>query len=133
MSKNCTKGQNKLQALKGYSNNYESQISWKKSMNSFFCNALIFKSSPSQIFFKIDVLKNFTSFTGKHLCWSLLLIKLQTLRPATLLKRDSNTGVFLWNWRSFFKNSFFYRTPSVASSVVFAAKQRNNINNINML
>ena len=24
-----------------------------------------------------DVLKNFTNFTGKHLCWSLFLIKLQ--------------------------------------------------------
>ena len=26
------------------------------------------------------VLKNFTIFTGKHLCWSLLLIKLQAFR-----------------------------------------------------
>ena len=26
-----------------------------------------FRSSPSQMFFKIGVLKNFTSFTGKHL------------------------------------------------------------------
>ena len=32
---------------------------------------------------------------GKHLCWSLILIKLQPFRPTTLLKRDSNTGVFL--------------------------------------
>ena len=76
-------------------------ILWKKSMNSFFCNVLIFRSSRSQIFFKIDVLKKFPSFTGTHLCWSFFLIKPQALRPATLLKRDSNTGVFLWNWRSF--------------------------------
>ena len=33
-----------------------------------------FRSSRSQIFFKIDVLRN---FTGKQLCWSLFLIKLQ--------------------------------------------------------
>ena len=33
-----------------------------------------------------DVLKNFVNFAGKHLCWSLSLIKLQALRPATLLK-----------------------------------------------
>ena len=32
-------------------------------------------------------LKNFVYFTGKHLCWSLFLIKLQAWRPATLLKR----------------------------------------------
>ena len=29
------------------------------------------------MFFKIGVLKNFAMFTGKHLCWSLFLIKLQ--------------------------------------------------------
>ena len=41
--------------------------------------------------------KNLAIFTTrKHLWWSLFLIKLQTLRPGTLLKRDSNTGVFLW-------------------------------------
>ena len=43
---------------------------------------------------QIDVLKNFANFTGKHLCWSLFLIRLQG-RPATLLKRDSNKDVFL--------------------------------------
>ena len=35
-------------------------------------------------------------FTRKHMWWSLFLIKLWTLRPATLLKRDFKTGVFLW-------------------------------------
>ena len=32
------------------------------------------------MFFKIVVLKNFANFTGKHLCWSLFLIKLQAHR-----------------------------------------------------
>ena len=35
-----------------------------------------------------DVLK-------KHLCWSFFFIKLQAFRPATLLKRDPYTDVFL--------------------------------------
>ena len=39
---------------------------------------------------KKPALKNFVMFTGKHLCWSLLSIKV-----VILLKRDSNTGVFL--------------------------------------
>ena len=39
------------------------------------------------------VLKNFRNFTGKHPCWSLFLIKLQVLRPATLLKSNFDTGV----------------------------------------
>ena len=32
------------------------------------------------MFFKIDVLKNYSIFTGKHLCWSLILIKLQACK-----------------------------------------------------
>ena len=36
------------------------------------------KSSRSQIFFQTSSLKDFTIFTGKHLCWGLVLIKLQT-------------------------------------------------------
>ena len=35
------------------------------------------RSSHSQLFFKIGVMKNFATFTGKHLCWNLFLIKLQ--------------------------------------------------------
>ena len=46
---------------------------------------------PPQMFFKIGVLKNVAIFTGKHLCWSVSLID----TPATLLKRDSKTVVFL--------------------------------------
>ena len=37
----------------------------------------IFRSSRSQMLLKIDILKNFVNFIGKHLCWSLFLIKLQ--------------------------------------------------------
>ena len=40
-------------------------------------------------------LKNFVIFTGKHLCCSIFKINLQTFRPATLLIRDSKTGVIL--------------------------------------
>ena len=42
----------------------------------------VFSSVP-EVFFKKGVLKNFAKFTGKH------------LRPATFLKRDSDTDVFL--------------------------------------
>ena len=53
------------------------------------------RSSCSKIFIKISVLKYFAIFTGKHLCWSPFSRKLQVLNPASLLKGDSNTGVFL--------------------------------------
>ena len=42
------------------------------------------RSSRSKMFFTIAVLKNFAIFTGKHLCWSLFLIKFQAKRPEGL-------------------------------------------------
>ena len=53
------------------------------------------KSIHSQMFFKTDALKNLANFTGKHLSWSCFLIKFQAFMPVSLLKRNSNTGVFL--------------------------------------
>ena len=47
---------------------------------------------PPQLFKKAGF-KNFAIFTGKHLRWSLPLIKLQAFRSATLLKSGSNTGL----------------------------------------
>ena len=44
---------------------------------------------------KKGVLKDFANFAQKQLCWSLFLIKLHASRPASLLKGDSNTIVFL--------------------------------------
>ena len=59
------------------------------------------KSRCSQIFIKIRVLKNFAIFTGKILCWSPFLRKLQVLKPTILLKGVFNPGVFLWILRNF--------------------------------
>ena len=39
--------------------------------------------------FEVILKKSFANFTEKHLSWSLCLMK-----PATLLQRDSNIGVF---------------------------------------
>ena len=55
-----------------------------------------FQKKPPEVFYKKDVLKSFAIFSGKHLCWSLFLIKLKVFRSATFLKRDSSTGDFLW-------------------------------------
>ena len=52
---------------------------------------MINRSNRLHMFFKIGVVKNFAEFTGKDLCWSLFLIKLQAFRSVTLLKGDSNT------------------------------------------
>ena len=65
------------------------------------------RSNCSQIFFIIGVLKKFSIFTGKHLCWSLFSIRLQACRPANLLERGSNTGFFLWISRKFLRTALF--------------------------
>ena len=46
-----------------------------------------FKKQPLEVFYKKTVYKNLQHLPQKHLCWSLFLINLQTLRPAALLKR----------------------------------------------
>ena len=55
----------------------------------------------TKVFYIKAVLKNFAIFTGKQLCWSLCLIKLQTFKLAALFIRDSITGAFLCILRIF--------------------------------
>ena len=69
---------------------------------------IIFKtgrSSRPEVFCKKDFLKNFTKFTGKHLCQSLFFYKVAGLMAATLLKTRL--------WHKWFPVNFvkFLRTP----------------------
>ena len=61
-----------------------------------------YRSSCLQIFLKIGVIKKLAKLTRKQLCRSLFL----TIRLATFLKRDSNTNVFLWILRNFWRHFF---------------------------
>ena len=79
---------------------------WKKRLLHFLCSLLCYlfmsenfqinikgktlRSSRSQMFYKIPVLKHFAALSRKHLCWSLFLIKLQA-------------------WSKFLKKTFQYR------------------------
>ena len=58
-------------------------------------------------FVEIGVLKNFANLSEKHLRWNLFLIKRHDFWLVTLLKRDSNTGVFLREHPEIFKNAYF--------------------------
>ena len=80
------------------------------------------RSSRSQMLFEIDLFKNFTTFTGKHLCWSLFLIKLQVL-----LKKRLQHRCFPVNIPKFLKNSFFYWTFPVTASLRCAFRTLSNI------
>ena len=55
----------------------------------------IFRSSRPGVFCKKGVLRNFANFTGKHLCESLFLIKLEAGGLQLYLKTDPGTIVFL--------------------------------------
>ena len=81
--------------------------------------------------FKISILKNFTIFTGKHLCWSLYLIKLQALRVSlnkyyfylengctNILSHRQIKSSHFWKQRMFFcrQISYWWKMISEKSS-----------------
>ena len=78
-----------------------------------------FRNIRPDMFCKKGVLKNVTKFTGKHLYRSLVFNKFADLRPATLFKKWTLTQVFSCEFCEIFKNTFSYKTPSVAASVIF--------------
>ena len=72
-----------------------------------------FKSSHRWCSVKKVFLKNF----GKHLCWSLFLIKLKVFTSATLLERYSNTGISC-EICEIFQNTYFEEYLRTTTSVV---------------
>ena len=75
------------------------------------------RSSRPDVFCKNGVLRNFTKFTGKHLCQSLVFNKVACLRPATLLKKRLWDRCFPVNFVKF-PRTFLHRTPLVAASAL---------------
>ena len=70
---------------------------------------IAFGSSRSQILFKISVLKNFATFTGKHHCWSLFLIKLKAFRLSglQLCYKRLQHSFYLVKFAKVLRTSFF--------------------------
>ena len=75
------------------------------SITYSFFESIKFRSSRSQTSFEIDVFKSFAIFTGKQLCSSLFVIKRKRL-----LKRGSNTSVFLLPLLNFLEQFFLSNT-----------------------
>ena len=61
--------------------------------------------------------EKFATFTGKHLCRSHFLIKLQTFRTADLqlYQKVVPAQVFSWECSEFLTKPFYYRTPPLAT------------------
>ena len=76
------------------------------------------EKQPPEVLCKKHVLKNLAIFTGKQLYWSLLLIKLQAFRPATLLKTILKQ-VFSCEMCKIFKSTYFEEYPRTTVSVQF--------------
>ena len=64
-------------------------------------------SSRPEVFCEKGVLRNFTKFTGKHLCQSLFFNKVAGLRLATLLKKRLWHRCFPVNFVKFLRTPFF--------------------------
>ena len=72
----------------------------------FQLKVLKLRSSRLEVFCKKGFLKNFTRFTGKHLCQRLFFKKVVCLRLATLLKKRLWHRCFPMNFAKFLKTSF---------------------------
>ena len=62
------------------------------------------------MFYKKGVLRNFTKFTGKHLCQSFFFNKVAGLRPATLLMKRLWHRCFPVNFVKVIRTSFLQNT-----------------------
>ena len=79
------------------------------------------RSSRSQMFFKIGVLKNFAIFTGKHLCWGLFFNRVpfrKGLQAFNFIKKETPTQLFSCEYCEILKN-----TSGSCFWVYFARKQ----------
>ena len=76
------------------------------------------RSSRPDVLCKKSVLRNFTKFTGKHMCQSFFFNNVAHHRPATLLKKRLWRRCFPVNFVEFLWTPFF-RTPQAAASEWF--------------
>ena len=68
------------------------------------------RSNHQKCSMKKGVLRNFTKFTGKHLCQSLFFNNVAGLRPATLLKKRLWHRCFPVNFAKFLRTPFLQNT-----------------------
>ena len=81
----------------------QSYCSFFTFMTYFFF--IKFQKQPPEVFCKKGVLRNLTTFTGKHLCQSLFFDKVAG--PCNFLKKETLAQVFSCEFCQISKNSFF--------------------------
>ena len=90
----------------------------RKCPLQFPCSLLCYvirkrSNSRSQMFSKTGALKNFATFAGKYLYWSLFLKKFQDWRSAFLFKKTLQGRRFFVNIEKFFSTAFLLKTCSL--------------------
>ena len=86
----------------------EASLSSSDSLDSFsnFDKLKPYRSSRLEVFCKKGVLRNFTKFTGKRLCQSLIFNKVAGLRPANLVKKRIQHRCSPVNFAKFLRTPF---------------------------
>ena len=91
------------------SNNDFQQNSLFVNFTSFFINS----TRGPEVFCKI----NFAYISGKHLCWSLFFIKLQSL-TLNFTRKKTLAHVFSCDYSEIFKSPFFTKHLRASASVL---------------
>ena len=65
------------------------------------------QKQPPDVFCKKAALKNFAIFTGKHLCWSLFLIKLQAFRCFSMNIAKTSILRNICEWMLLYQSELF--------------------------
>ena len=78
-----------------------------RSHHSYICACRENRSSRTRTFYGIGFSQNLAKFPGKHVRWSVLLVKVTGFKPLTLLIKDSITDCFPDIFAKILQNSFF--------------------------
>ena len=86
---------------------YQKYFYDKMDLKLFYFHVTNYRSSRPEVFCRKGLLRNFATFTGKHLCQSLFFNKVAGLRPATLSKKRLWHRCFPVNVAKFLRTPFF--------------------------
>ena len=84
---------------------------------------IIVRSSRSQMFFSIDILKSFAHFTGKHLCWS-LFNKVPVFQACSFIKKRLQHSYFPVKSAKFLRIPFLRNTSDGYFCIVTQKKSQ---------
>ena len=75
-------------------------------------DSIIYRSSRSQMFFKVSVIENLSYFTGTHLCWSLFLNTVSGLKASNFIKKGLQHRCFTEIFAKYSRTTFFLQSTS---------------------